>query len=252
MFAREDRDNIAVLRMAYGKVSALDAPFCEALAGELERLERDSARALVLTGTGSAFSAGVDLFQLLDGGADYVRTFLPMMERFFRALLVFPKPVVVAINGHAIAGGCIIAACADHRVMARGTARIGVPELAVGVPFPRLPIEIVASRLSPPVLRTLVYSGRTVQPDEALALGFIDEIVAADDLMNRAVAVAQQLSAIPAQSFALTKRAFTEGVLERVRTAIDSNIEVVDAWLSPEVHDAIRRYLEKTIKSSRA
>jgi enoyl-CoA hydratase len=250
MFVREDRNGIAIVRMAHGKVSALDAAFCEAMTSELDRLDHEPARAVVLTGTGSAFSAGVDLYQLLDGGADYVRHFLPLMERFLRALLVFPKPLVAAINGHAIAGGCIIAAAADHRVMARGSARIGVPELAVGVPFPRLPLEIVASRLSPSVLRTLIYSGRTVQPDEALSLGFIDEVVDAGRLMDHAVSVALQLSAIPAQTFALTKRAFTEPVLERVQGAVARNSEIVDAWLSPEVHTAIRGYLDRTIKKA--
>lgn len=250
MFVREDAGEIAVLRMAHGKVSALDAAFCEAMAGELDRIEKDKPRALVLTGTGSSFSAGVDLYQLLGGGPDYVRHFLPMMEHFLRTLLVFPKPLVAAINGHAIAGGCIIAAASDHRVMARTTARIGVPELAVGVPFPRLPLEIMASRLSPTVLRTLIYTGRTVQPDEALAVGFVDEVVEPERLMERALVVAQQLGAIPLQTFALTKRAFTETVLERVRASVESNIDVVEAWLSPEVHAAIRRYLEKTIKRS--
>ena len=248
MFVREDRDAVAVLRMAYGKVSALDPALCQAMAAEIARLEQEPVRAVVLTGTGSAFSAGVDLHQLLSGGADYVRHFLPLMETFFRALLVFPKPLVAAINGHAIAGGCIMAAAADHRVMAKGPGRIGVPELLVGVPFPRLPLEIIASRVSPAVLRQVVYFGRTVHADEAVTLGFVDEAVEADHLVDRSVAVAQELSAIPPQTFALTKRAFTDGVLDRVRAAIDSNIDVVETWLTPEVHDAIRRYLEKTIR----
>jgi enoyl-CoA hydratase len=232
MFGREDRGDIAVIRMAHGKVSALDPAFCEALTAELERLDQQPVRALVLTGTGSAFSAGVDLHQLLNRGADYVRHFLPLMETFFRALLVFPKPLVAAINGHAIAGGCIIAAAADHRVMARGTARIGVPELAVGVPFPSLPLEIIASRVSPALLRSLVYSGRTVQPDEAVAVGFVDEVVDADRLLERSVAVAQELGAIPATTFALTKQAFTSAVLQRVRHSVDHNLDVVEAWLT--------------------
>jgi enoyl-CoA hydratase len=251
MFARENKGDIAILRMAHGKVSALDAAFCEAMTVELERLQRDSPRAMVLTGTGSAFSAGVDLYQLVEGGADYVRHFLPLMESFLRALLVFSKPLVAAINGHAIAGGCIMAAAADYRVMATGDGRIGVPELAVGVPFPRLPLEILASRLSPTVLRTLIYSGRTVPADEALVLGFIDEAAAPDRVLQRAVSIAEQFGAIPAQTFALTKRAFTESVLERVRGSAGSNAEIVAAWQGPEVHAAIRRYLDKTIKSGR-
>src|SRR5918995_5927051 len=234
MFVREDRDDIAVVRMAHGKVNALDAVFCETMAAEIERLKQQPVGGLVLTGSGSAFSAGVDLHRLLNRGADYVRHFLPLMETFFRALLVFPKPLVAAINGHAIAGGCIIAAAADHRVMARGTARIGVPELAVGVPFPSLPLEIIASRVSPALLRSLVYSGRTVQPDEAVAVGFVDEVVDADRLLERSVAVAQELGAIPATTFALTKQAFTSAVLQRVRHSVDHNLDVVEAWLTPE------------------
>jgi hypothetical protein len=100
MVVRDDRDEIAVVRMAHGKVSALDPAFCQAMAAEIERLEQEPAGALVLTGTGSAFSAGVDLHQLLNGGIDYVRHFLPLMETFFRALLLFKKPLVAAVNGH--------------------------------------------------------------------------------------------------------------------------------------------------------
>jgi enoyl-CoA hydratase len=250
MIVREDRDEIAVLRMAHGKVSALDPVFCEAMTAAIEDLEREPVGAVILTGTGSAFSAGVDLHQLLSGGVEYVRHFLPLMETFFRALLVFPKPLVAAINGHAIAGGCIMAAAADHRVMAKGPGRIGVPELLVGVPFPRLPIEIIAARVSPAVLRQLVYFGKTLHADEAVTVGFVDEAVEADHLLDRAAAVARELSAIPPHTFALTKRALTDGVLARVRASVDANIDVVEAWLTPEVHDAIRRYLEKTIRRS--
>jgi enoyl-CoA hydratase len=248
MFVREDRDDVAVVRMAHGKVSALDPVFCQAMTAEIERLEQEPAGALVLTGTGSAFSAGVDLHQLLSGGIDYVRHFLPVMETFFRGLLLFKKPLVAAVNGHAIAGGCIIAAAADHRVMARGPGRIGVPELLVGVPFPRLPLEMIAARVSPAVLRQVVYGGRTVHADDAVTIGFVDEAVEADQLLDRAVTVARELSAIPPHTFALTKRALTDGLLARVRASADANIDVIEAWLTPAVHDAIRRYLEKTIK----
>jgi enoyl-CoA hydratase len=222
------------------------------MSAELERLHTASCRAVVLTGTGTAFSAGVDLYRILQGGADYVRQFLPVMEQFFRTLLVFPKPLVAAINGHAIAGGCIIAAAADHRAMARGGGRIGVPEVVVGVPFPSLPLEMIGARLSPAVLRTVVYSGRTVEADEAVSIGFVDEAVDEGELLDRSVAAARELAAIPAATFALTKRAFSDTVLRRVRASETTNADVVEAWLSGDVHDAIRRYLDKTIKRSHA
>jgi enoyl-CoA hydratase len=248
VITREDSESIAVIRMAHGKVSALDAAFCAALVTEIEAVAAGSARALVITGTGSAFSAGVDLFQVLDGGPDYLGRFLPAMESFFLTLLTFPKPAVAAINGHAIAGGCIIAAACDHRIMVDGTAAIGVPELAVGVPFPTLPFEIVGARVQPAAFRQLVYSGRTVQPHEALELGLIDELAEPDVLAGRAREVAEQLSQIPAKTFELTKRTFVAPILDRVTASASLNAEAVEAWARPEVQARMRAYVEQTIR----
>src|SRR4051812_22503253 len=108
MIERTQQDGVLTLRLAHGKVSALDVELLDALLRELDGVAED-VRALVLTGTGSIFSAGVDLFRLTRDGADYVRRFLPLLSRFFRALFAFPRPVVGAVNGHAIAGGCVIA-----------------------------------------------------------------------------------------------------------------------------------------------
>ncbi|WP_163451993.1 enoyl-CoA hydratase/isomerase family protein, partial [Escherichia coli] len=85
---------------------------------------------------GKIFSAGVDLLQISDGGLSYVQKFLPALHRMFDTEFDFPKPVVAAVNGHAIAGGCVLASCADKRIAARDVGRIGVTEVLVGVPFP--------------------------------------------------------------------------------------------------------------------
>jgi enoyl-CoA hydratase len=237
--------------MAHGKVSALDVEFCDAMVASINDIARGQPRALVLTGTGSSFSAGVNLFRVLNEGADYLKRFLPALERYFRTLLTFPKPAIAAVNGHAIAGGCIAAAACDHRLMAAGQARIGVAELAVGVPFPMLPFEIVGARVEPTRFRDLVYTGRVVEPPEALAVGFVDEVVQADALMSRAHAVAERLAAIPLKTFELTKRTFTAPIIARVQASIELNAEVVTAWESPTVQNHIREYLDKTIGKSR-
>jgi enoyl-CoA hydratase len=247
VITRDNRDGIAILRLAHGKVSALDVHFCTAIVRELDDIAADDARALVIAGSGSTFSAGVDLFQVLEGGADYLSRFLPAMAALFESLLTFSKPVVAAINGHAIAGGCIIASACDYRVMADGTARIGIPELAVGVPFPPLPFEIVRARLSPPAFRDLVFSARTVLPAEALLIGLVDEVVPADALLARAEQHAGRLAAIPPVAFALTKRTFNEPVLTRVRAAEAINAGALAAWSSPAVQQRMRAYVEKTV-----
>ena len=247
MIAREDRGTVAVIRLAHGKVSALDVELCSALTAELARARAGGARAVVLTGTGSAFSAGVDLFRVTRDGADYVREFLPRMDELFRAVLTAPLPIVAAVNGHAIAGGAILAAACDHRIMSAGTGRIGVPELLVGVPFPALPLSIVLARVAPSVGRDLVLSGRTVPPDAALGAGLVDEVCEGGALVDRAVAVAESLVAIPPVSFALTKRAFVQPVLDQVAALADVDADVARAWSDPAVHAAIAAYLERTV-----
>src|SRR4051812_19623705 len=134
---------VAVLRMAHGKANVLDLEFCNALAARFEDYRQSPAKALVLTGSGRIFSAGVDLVRLVDEGAPYVRAFLPALNRAIETLFSVLKPVVAAVNGHAIAGGCILACAADQRLMARDSGRIGIPELLVGVPFPVVPLEVM-------------------------------------------------------------------------------------------------------------
>jgi enoyl-CoA hydratase len=247
MIERRDADGIRVLKLAHGKVSAMDIELGEAFTAELKAALDPSVKAVIVTGTDSAFSAGVDLFRVLKDGPEYGRRFLPVLDEFLRATLTFPKPVVAAINGHAIAGGCILAAACDHRIMTEGAGRIGIPELAVGVPFPALPLQIMAARIADGPLRDLVYTGRTVQIDEAKAIGLIDEKCPAGMLLDRAMEVAVKLATIPAGAFALTKEAFYTPILERTRQLSDLNARVVDAWMEQHTYDTIRQYLEKTV-----
>jgi enoyl-CoA hydratase len=247
MIERKDADGIRVLKLAHGKVSAMDIELGEAVIAELKAAMEPSVKALILTGTGSSFSAGVDLFRVLKDGAEYGRRFLPVLDEFLRATLTFPKPVVAAINGHAIAGGCILAAACDHRIMTEGSGRIGIPELAVGVPFPALPLQIMAARVADGPLRDLVFTGRVVQIDEAKTIGLIDEKCPSGMLLDRATEVAQKLAAIPAGAFALTKEAFYAPILERTNQLAGLNARVVDAWMQQHTYDTIRAYLEKTV-----
>src|SRR5579883_1731025 len=161
-------DGIAVVTLKHGKANALDTELCTALATCFDELVGQTARAVVLTGQGRMFSAGVDLVRATAGGADYLRTFLPALNRLFEAVFFHPKPVVAAINGHAIAGGCVLACCGDRRIMARGAGRIGVTELLVGVPFPALAFEIVRFAVLPHRLSELVLVGATYETDAAL------------------------------------------------------------------------------------
>lgn len=253
MIHREDRGSVAVLRLDHGKVHALDRDLCDALAGAVRDVERSEARALVLTGTGTSFSAGVDLFRVLDGGRAYVEPFLRSLDDAFGALFAFEKPAVAAVNGHAIAGGGILAWACDHRVMAAGSGRFGVPELIAGVPFPSLALEIVRCATPRALFGEIVQRGALFSPADAHAKGLLDEVVQPGALLARSIAVAGELARIPARSFALVKRQHRAPSLERWRELSSAHDAAVrEAWCSDEVQAAIRGHLERTIGKQRA
>lgn len=241
-------DQTVVLRMQHGKASAMDVELCEALSEAFEALDRPSCRAVVLTGTGSIFSAGVDLPRLLDAGQEYLDAFLPALSTMFEAVFRFPKPVVAAVNGHAIAGGCVLTCACDRRLMAAGRGRIGVPELLVGVPFPLVALEIMRFATPGQHFQELIYSGATHEPDEAARRGLVDEVVPADELEKRAVELAERMGEIPAESFRITKEQLRAPTLERLaRDQRASDAEIAAAWASDEPRAAIARYVEQTL-----
>ncbi len=244
----ERSDSVAVLRMEHGKVNAVDSELFDDLVRRLEEVESSDAAAVVLTGTGKAFSAGVDLFRILDGGSDYLSGFLPKLSASVQYLLNFPRPVVAAVNGHAIAGGCVLVCACDHRLMAEPGGVIGLTELLVGVPFPVAALETVRDLLPACHLQDLVYKGRTIGPSEALDVGFVDELTSPDELLHRALKTAAELGAIPASTFALTKRHLRAPLLERIgRYTDDIDAEVLSSWSRPETAATIRAFLDKTV-----
>jgi enoyl-CoA hydratase len=247
MIARSQNDGILTLRLMHGKANALDVELFDALLGELDGAAED-VRAVILTGTGSIFSAGVDLFRLTREGADYVRRFLPLVSRAVRALFTFPRPVVAALNGHAIAGGCVIALAADVRLMAEGVGKIGMPELLVGVPFPTAALEVVRFALPADKVQSLIYTGLTLSARGALEAGLVDEVVAPDALMTRAQEHAQRLALIPPATYRLTKQSLRAAALDRIEKAGEAQDRAaLEVWSAPETLAHIREYLRRTL-----
>jgi enoyl-CoA hydratase len=244
-------DGIAVLTIAYGKANALDIEFCDALAARFNDLREADAKAVVLTGSGKIFSAGVDLKRLSAGGADYTRRFLPALHRLYEAVFFHPKPVVAAVNGHAIAGGCVLACCADRRIMGRDAGRIGVTEILVGVPFPALAFEIVRFAVPPRYLSEFTLSGATYATDEALRLGWVHEVADSAQLINRAIAAAKELSLLSPAAFAQTKSQIREPVTERVKKSGEATDKAVtEIWAAPATLAYIRDYVARTLTKS--
>ena len=248
MLQQETHDGLAIVRLAHGTASAMDIELCRALADVFADLDGDDHRSVVLTGTGHIFSAGVDLKRLLAGGPAYLDEFLPALDACFDALWRCGKPVVAAVNGHAIAGGCVMAAASDFRLMAAGTGRIGVPELLVGVPFPPAVLEIMRAAVPAARFREIVLLGRSYPVDAAREVGLIDEVVEPDVLLERACAVAGQLGATPAAAFRLNKRQICQPALDWLAGPGSALADACRAvWRSDECRAAIQAYVDRTL-----
>jgi len=242
-------DGIAIVTMNHGKANALDIEFCDALAARFSELKTSNARAVVLTGQGKIFSAGVNLKRLSEGGADYIRRFLPALHRLYDAAFFHPKPVIAAVNGHAIAGGAVLACCADRRIMARDSGRIGVTEILVGVPFPALAFEVVRFAVPPRHLSEFTLTGATYATDAALKRGWIDELAEPDDLLEDALAVAHELAMLSPPAFAQTKLQIRQAVAERLqRNGEATDMAVTEIWTAPDTLTYIRDYVARTLK----
>ncbi len=244
MIERTQEGPIAVLRMAHGKASALDLEFLEELLTALEEEQAGDCSGVVLTGTGKIFSAGVDLNRILEGPA-YVAEFIPALNRFLWALAEFEKPMVAAVNGHAIAGGCVIACAADRRIMVDDGATIGAPELLVGVPFPPSALEIMRAALPANSLREVTLTGRSYSPSAALSKGLVDELSPKADLISQALKVANQMAAVPAASFLATKQQIWAPYKPRARKDVDGAL--VETWSCPEVQANVSAFVQRTL-----
>ncbi|MBW3620123.1 MAG: enoyl-CoA hydratase/isomerase family protein [Actinobacteria bacterium] len=242
MIEREDIDGVTVLRLSAGKVNALDLELNTAIAEELGAVE--DTRPVVLTGAGSSFCAGVDLRRIVEGGPDEAYEFLTSLSRAFLAVFDHPGPTIAAVNGHAIAGGLVLALACDHRLAAEGDGRLGLTELTVGVPFPTSAIEIVRHAVGGAVAHDLVLSARLVGVDSALELGLVDRIVPPDELDRQAVALARRVGTYAPAAYGLAKRQ-----LQRpARIAISTNtptddLEVNELWADDATTARIRDFL---------
>lgn len=235
----EERSGITVLRMRHGKVNALDIELLRAITDAMRDADRNGA--VVITGDGPAFSAGVDLQRIVDGGQPYVREFIPALSQAFMAIFDHPRPVVAAVNGHAIAGGCVIAAACDLRLMSQG--RIGLAELSVGVPFPTSAMEILRHAIGPTVGH-LVLTASLLDATQARSIGLVHDIATADTLLDSACAQARKMGEIPAEVFSFSKGQLQQPARDRIAARSGDDDAVMAMWSSNRTREAVSRYLD--------
>jgi enoyl-CoA hydratase len=209
-------DQIATITMDDGKVNALSPEMLGEVATQFERAEADEA-SVVLAGRAQAFSGGFDIRCEQARWPEMVAAGASLAER----MLSFPRPVVAACNGNAIAMGAFLLLSADHRIGAQGDFKLGLNEVAIGLTIPWFGIELARHRLTRPYFDRCTVTGILLRPDEAQAAGFVDEVVDPADLMPRAQATARTLAGIDPGAHAATKLRVRKAVLAGVRDGID-------------------------------
>ena len=229
---------VAVVRLQAGKANAMNPAFIEAANAALDKTT--GAGAIVLTGYDRFFCAGLDLVTLSEFTRGQLLAFMGQFDRLVLRLFTLPSPVVAAINGHAIAGGCVLALSCDVRIMARGDFRMGLNEIELGLPLPTSALEVARASLPPAHLETLLYGGQLYDPEELNAKGIIDGLVNPETLLSEAQEVAQHLAAKPAIAFAQIKAALRRPFAERIEAAIRGATDrFVEAWFHPEARARI-------------
>ena len=156
------------------------------------------------------------------------------INRMVAAWYGFPRPVVGAVNGHAIAGGIVLALCADYRVGAK-QGKLGLTETRVGVPYPANALGVVKAELSPPAARYLVLRAHLVEPPEALELGLVDELADPPVVLERAIEMAAELGDLPSDAYATVKRQLRGPALAEMQRVVESGTDpLAQGWLSAE------------------
>ncbi len=206
----------------------------------LLRLDEARGAPVLIAGKGDAFSAGLNLKEVASLSATGMERFVRLVDELMARLFAHPAPVVAAVNGHAIAGGCVLLLCCDYRVAAASpSARIGLNEVALGLVFPPKILRIVQHRVPPRSIHEVVLRAGLYAPGEALRLGLIDEL-AEGDPRARAEQRIEELAALPRLAFTEAKRSLHAGVLDFEDEAYEEALRAAfPAWTSDEVKQRV-------------
>jgi enoyl-CoA hydratase len=211
---------IAFITMDDGKVNALGPNMQQALNDALDRADRDDVGAVVITGNDRVFSGGFDLKILTSGEVQPAIDMLKGGFELSHRLLSYPKPVVMACTGHAIAMGAFLLSSGDHRVAAPAY-NVQANEVAIGMTIPYAALEIMKLRLTPSAYQQASGLAKTFFGETAIAAGWLDEMVLPDIVRSRAEEAAREFATLDQRAHAATKLRTRAEALTGIRAGID-------------------------------
>jgi enoyl-CoA hydratase len=216
-------DRVLRIKLDDGKANTIESHWVRQLGEALDLGERQ-AGAVLFEGRPGRFCAGLDLKVLPTLGKDALVAFVRSYQDVMLRLFLYPRPVVCAIAGHAIAGGAILALASDRRWMAEGDFQIGLREVAIGIPLPTFGCELAKATLPPPSWTGAVLRGELYAPADALRVGMVDRVTSAEALEREALAEARAMAMLPDMAFARTKATLRREFAERIRAATEADL----------------------------
>ena len=246
----EHKEGVAIVKLNRGVINALNMHVLREMGDVLQDIKDDPrVCALVITSANDKFfSIGFDLPELYPLPPQEFAAFFRTYNFLCLDLYRFPKPTIAALTGHATAGGCIMALCADYRFMADGRRLIGVNEIRLGVPITYLAYCIFQQLLGEIRTREVVYSGELYPPQEALQLGMVDQVFVIDEVVSAATEKASDLGKMLQGAFALDKRLRVRAIEAQVLSYLEEEERVFLAqWLDPDAQLRLREAMEKFI-----
>lgn len=241
-------DGVGILEIDTAGNNIINPAFIAEINAHLDDLETDGrVRAIVLTAQHKTmFSPGLDVITLYHLSYAETRTFVRDFCKLYVRLFSFPRPLIVAVNGHAIAGGLLLAAAADFRIIKSGDVRMGLTEIDLGLPLPAGCIEMLRYALSHQAIEQLIYSGKLFTPSEALAINLVDQIVEEELLLRTAFERARALAQKSQKTFQKMKDYLREDYVDRIEQKDEEHLDaLLDYWTSEEARSRLSPLIEK-------
>lgn len=246
MITITDHGPIRELRLNRPPANALSPDLIAALREAVAAAPEEGARAIVVSGAPGRFSGGLDVPLLLTLETHDIREIWRSFYAMMRTLAASPIPIVAAITGHSPAGGAVISLYCDLRVMAEGDFRIGLNEVAVGIPLPPVILRVLRRVVGDRQAEKLAVSGALLPAAEALRIGLVDELAPPEQVVERAVEHCRSLLALPPQAMAETRRIARAGLVRLFDEAGDDEVEVVlRHWFSDETQSTLQALVEQ-------
>ena len=236
------QENISTITMTRGKVHALSEGMVDHLTDRFNQLREDQqTQAVILTGQGSFFSFGLDVPELYDYTKDDFVDFLGKFTELCTLIFTFPKPVIAAVNGHAIAGGCMLVTACDYRIMASGKAKISLNEVTFGSLVFAGSVETLKCCVGHRVAETMLFGGQMYNAERAHELGLIDCVASPDELMQIAQEVASGYAANDLCAFTALKKLVRGPIADEMRKRDpQGNRDFADLWYAPKTRENLK------------